>query len=215
MKKIVSILVMILLLTGCSTKKEEKKEIKKEEVKIEEKKEEYVDNNPIVIGIYENNTNLIKEFTTTKENFKDIVFSVYYTQDEYLENDSQKNNFYKYYNSYQNIDNYKIGYHLSFYSGNNHIEKTILEPDTFAFNPYFYIYLYDDIHQQDGVSYSHLEKEDVNADTIFSAIKIYLVEADKITSPIELTVFTYDEDDFDESNHYRGNSKFTTTIKWN
>ena len=34
-----------------------------------------------------------------------------------------------------------------------------------------------------------------------------------ITSPIELTVFTYkDENDFDSFNHYRGNSSYTITI---
>ena len=32
-------------------------------------------------------------------------------------------------------------------------------------------------------------------------------DANQITSPVELTVFTYDEDDFDELGHYRGISK--------
>lgn len=30
---------------------------------------------------------------------------------------------------------------------------------------------------------------------------------------ITLTAFTYDEDDFDKENNYRGNSKYTINIK--
>ena len=40
------------------------------------------------------------------------------------------------------IDGYKIGFHFSFYVGDTLIEKTILNPYIFAFEPYFYIYLY-------------------------------------------------------------------------
>lgn len=214
MKRIISIVVIVFLLTGCSTSN--KKLIKEEKIeKQEEVKEQYIDDNPITIGIYENNYNLVKDFKTAKENFKDIVFSVYYTQDAYLEDNTQKYNWNKYYVQYNNIDNYKIGYAFSFYVGDTFVEKTILEPDTFAFNPYFYIYLYDDIHQTDGVSYSHLEREDVTDNTIFSAIKIYLVESDKITSPIKLTAFTYnDKEDFDEFNKYRGKSSYSVNIDW-
>lgn len=213
MRKIICIIVMIFLLTSCTSveKKAKKENVKKQEEVVEK----YIDDNPITIGIYENNSNLVKDFKTTKENFKDIVFSVYYTQDSYLENNTQKYNWNKYYTNYENIDNYKIGYAFSFYVGDTFIEKTILEPDTFAFNPYFYIYLYDDIHQTDGVSYSHLEREDVNENTIFSSIKIYLVESEKITSPIELTAFTYnDKEDFDEENKYRGKSFYRMKIDW-
>ena len=35
------------------------------------------------------------------------------------------------------------------------------------------------------------------------------------SSDIILTAFTYDNDDFDENNNYRGNSKTTITIKRN
>ena len=47
-----------------------------------------------------------------------------------------------------------------------------------------------------------------------SSIKLmWANEASQIDSNIELTVFTYDEDDFDENNNYRGISKFTTIIE--
>ena len=37
--------------------------------------------------------------------------------------------------------------------------------------------------------------------------------SNEINSNIELSVFTYDEDDFDNSGNYRGISKFTTIIE--
>ena len=37
-------------------------------------------------------------------------------------------------------------------------------------------------------------------------------KATSISSPITLTVFTYDEDDFDKDNNYIGKSKYTITI---
>ena len=204
------VLILLLLLTGC-TKIEEV-------VEVQEKKEEeiikYSDDNPIKIGIYENDLNLIKEYKTTKENNKDLIFSFYYTDVEVLENRNQKANWNKYYNEYTNIDNYKIGFHFSFYVGEEKIERTILNPEEYAFNPYFYIYIYDDINQPDYTFYSHLTEEDINENTIFSSIKLYLVEPQQITSKIEFTVFTYDSlDDFDENNNNRGNSKYTITIE--
>ena len=211
MKIKVLILIMLLLITGC--KKEEQKEI------IEEKQEEvieqkYVDDNPITIGIYENDINLIKEYKLNKVSNNEVIFSFYYTNQENLGNRRQKENWHKYFNEYQNINDYKIGFHFSFYVGDTKIEKTILKPDTYAFNPYFYIYIYDDINQPDNTFYSHLEETDINENTIFSAIKIFLVEPKLITSKITFTVFSFNDlDDFDESNNYRGNSKYGIDIE--
>ena len=211
MKIKVLILIMLLLITGC--KKEEQKEIieEKQEEVIEEK---YVDDNPITIGIYENDINLIKEYKLNKVSNNEVIFSFYYTNIDNLGNRRQKENWHKYFNEYQNINDYKIGFHFSFYVGDTKIEKTILKPDTYAFNPYFYIYIYDDINQPDNTFYSHLEETDINENTIFSAIKIFLVEPELITSNITFTVFTYNDlDDFDEDNNYRGNSKYSVDIE--
>ena len=211
MKIKVLILIMLLLITGC--KKEEQKEIieEKQEEVIEEK---YVDDNPITIGIYENDINLIKEYKLNKVSNNEVIFSFYYTNQENLGNRRQKEILHKYFNEYQNINDYKIGFHFSFYVGDEKIERTILKPEEYAFNPYFYIYIYDDINQPDYTFYSHLTEEDINENTIFSSIKLYLVEPQQITSKIEFTVFTYDSlDDFDEDNNYRGNSKYTINIE--
>lgn len=211
MKNKILILIVLLLLTGCTKQEEiEIKEEKKEEI-IE--KDEYVDNNPITIGIYEKDIQLVKEFKLNKQRNNEVIFSFYYTNLENLGNSRQKENWDKFFNEYTNIDDYKIGFNFSFYVGETKIEKTILKPETYAFNPYFYIYIYDDINQPDNTFYSHLEESDINQNTIFSAIKIFLVDPELITSPIKFTVFTYDDlDDFDKNNNYRGNSKYSINI---
>ena len=74
------------------------------------------------------------------------------------------------------------------------------------------MYLYDDINNNGY--YSHLTEEDINDNTIISSIKLTAgTYYEKITSNIKLTVFTYDEDDFDENKNYIGNSKHTIIIK--
>lgn len=210
MKKVL-VLIILLLITGCNKKEEIIIEEEQQEEIIEEK---YVDDNPITIGIYEQDINLVKEYKLNKVSNNEVIFSFYYTNVDNLGNRRQKENWHKFYNEYQNINDYKIGFNFSFYVGEEKIEKTILKPDTYAFNPYFYIYIYDDINQPDNTFYSHLEENDINENTIFSAIKIFLVEPDLITSPITFTVFTYNDlDDFDEDNNYRGNSKYSIDIE--
>jgi len=211
MKKILCLLAILVLITGCTKEPvQEVESVESTSVVVPT----YVDDNPITVGLYDGK-NLATTYNTAKENFKDIVFSVCYTNDATLNSEYIKYDWDKYYNQYTNIDNYKIGFHFSFDANGEHITGNILGPDVYRFNPYFYIYLYDDIHQPDGAWYSHLETSDVTDKTIFSSIKIYTVDLSKVTSPIELTVFTYDsQDDFDEQGNYRGKSKYTITINF-
>lgn len=213
MKKIILILSILTLLTSCSKKDNyiyKNISIKTNII------DNYIDDNPIKISLYQGNKK-ITNYNTTLGNFKDIgVFSAYYTDKDILDNSNTKYNFIKYYQKYNNITNYKIGYYISFYVNDQHIEQLILDPTTkHSMGPYMYVYLYDDINQPDGTFYSHLEPEDINDLTIFSSIKLFLPqEGIKITSPISLTVFTYDNlDDFTKDNHYRGKSSYTINIE--
>lgn len=213
MKKLL-IIIFLFLLTGCTEKELEKKPITYE---LDEKMmiETNVDKNPIKIGLYKDNT-LVKSASTTLDNNKDIdSYYVYYTNDETLSSNNVKTNYNKYYQEYSNIDEYKTGFYISFEVEEKTIEKTILDASaTYSMSPYLFIYLYDDINVADGIWYSHLKQEDVNENTILSSIKLYLAqEGSKITSPIELTVFTYDNDDLDEFNNYLGNNKYTLIIE--
>lgn len=210
MKKIL-IIFILLCLVGCNFKEEEIQE----KIVVEEIEEKYVDDNPIIVGLYVDDYTLVKDYYTTKESYKDLVFSTYYTDDVNLYPGKMKYKWYDYYNRYDDIEKYKIGYNISFYVGDELISKNILTvTNEYVFDPYFYIYLYDDIHQADGAWYSHITPDTMYENTMFTSIKLYLVSPLLITSPITLTAFTYDEDDFDLDGNYIGKSKYEIKINW-
>lgn len=212
MKKIFWVLTLFMLLTGCGNDNSYLyNDIKIDMIDMDS----YVDDNPIKVSLYQGNRK-ITNYSTTLGNFKDIgVFNVYYTDSDILDSSAVKYNFKKYYQKYSGIDNYKIGFFISFDVGDEHFEKLILDPSSkHSLGPYMYIYLYDDINQTDGSFYSHLEPEDMNDNTIISSIKLFFPQRGvDITSPIKLTVFTYDSlDDFTSDNFYRGKSSYTINI---
>ena len=230
MKKAI-ILLLIILLTACSINKEktiieEKTNTKEkntivEENKIEEK-EEYIDNNPIKLGIYMyynsyTDRKKIPEYKTNWELNVDLCsLEIFYTNEESIPGTKIKTLWNEYKSKYENIDDYKIGYNISFDTKNEgHIEKNILNPtDTWDIYRYLQVYLYDDIHQENNAWYSHVTDEEYNDSNILTSIKLTgstIVE--EITSDITLTAFTYDGDDFDDNNNYRGISKDTIIIK--
>ena len=214
------LILSLLLLTACNKEMNNITDIVTEPVTepVTEVKELYIDDNPITVGLYENGK-LIKDYKTNFGRHKDVgYFEVCFTNDEYLGSSNVKRNFNKYYQNYQNIDNYKIGYYVKFATNDQEYEKVILDPSVkHLFHPYLYIYLYDDIHQKDGTIYDHVEPDDVKDNTIYSSIKLYTASGvSEITSPITLTVFTYDgPEDFDQDGYYRGNSKYTIVIEKN
>ena len=215
MKKIFLIL-MIFVLCSCNSKVDEPISVDdKEEEIIVPTVPEYVDDNPITVGLYQDGK-LVKDVSAPIVNDLDIgSFDVYFTNLENVGSTNTKANFKKYYNTYENIDKYKIGFYISFNVGDKVMAGNILGPDKmYVVTPYIYNYLYDDVNQADGAWYSHVEKDQVKDNTIYSSIKLYAAEfTEQITSPITLTVFTYDDmDDFDEDGIYRGNSKYTITI---
>ena len=114
---------------------------------------------------------------------------------------------------YNDIDDYKIGFNIKFIlkDGTN-FNGNFLEPDIYKFGKYFYVYLYDDINQEDNVSYSHLEEMKDN--NKITSIKIYAVDGIDEVDNFILSVFTYkDDNDFDENGNYRGKSIYGIRIK--
>ena len=219
MKKAFILISCLLLLSGCNKTKDTKK-IKKEIKKPEtvEDVPSYNDDNPIKIAFYENNE-ILKEYSTSASPMTDInVFSVLFTDDPQVNGNNYKILFNNYFEKYENKEKYKIGYYIKFNVGDKIVEKTITDPtSTYSLAPYIYVYLYDDIHQPDGAWYSHVEEKDMKDDTLYTSIKLFMVENIKdVTSPITLEAFTYDsEDDFDNNGNYRGNSKYSIEIKLN
>lgn len=223
MKKIILILTLITVLTGCQSNNsnltnETKNEnsISNEVIEDIPKEPPYVDNNNVKVSLY-NGKKKATSYSITLTGKQDIgVFDVYYTDIDKVNSTNTKTNYLKYFNDYENIENHKNGFYITFEADGKKMESLILDAsDTYNLQPYLYVYLYDDINQAPNSYYSHLKKSDMNESTIISSIKLYLAyEVEKITSPITLTVFTYDtEDDFTEDNLYRGNSSYTIEIE--
>ncbi len=216
MKKIL-LIIILMMMVGCA--KEDQEEIERisdlinnptPEVTEEPK---YVDTNPIKVGIYKD-YKLVHEYNTKFKDQIDIaIFNVIFTNEETIEkNNNFKDTWKKYYDQYEDISNYKIGFQIEFDVNEEHKENIMLNPQNqYVLDPYLYPFLYDDIHNSGH--YSHVTTKDVKDDTIYSSIKLYLHHnTSEITSPITLTVFTYKDDNDFIDGHYRGNSKYTIII---
>lgn len=220
MKRYLFLILTLFIIFGCSINKNGGNEntmvVPEETDDILPPEPLYVDENPVTVAFYQNGK-LVSDINAPFNNKTDItVVDVYFTNEENVGSSNTKRNFNKYAASYQDVSKYKIGFIVSFSVGDDSFSKIITSPkDTYSLSPYIYVYLYDDVHQPDGAWYSHVTEDDVNDETIYSSIKLYGAwDADKITTPISLTVFTYDtEDDFDDYGTYRGNSKYSITIK--
>lgn len=210
MKKIF-LIIFILLIAGCG-KVEILEEKKIEEIEIPIEKEEYIDTNPITVGLYHKGK-LVKEYNTKFQDRKDIAtFNIVFTNEEDLGSTNVKNNWNKYFKEYENIDEYKIGFLIEVEINGEKQENMLLDPNNqHKLTPYLYAYLYDSIHANG--KHSHLEPKDINDNTIYSSIKLYLhLKTKEITGPIYLTVFTYKDDNDFIDGYYRGNSKYTIQI---
>lgn len=198
--------------------------IKKENVNnndIEPETDEYIDNNPIQLGLYKyygryKERELITEYSTNWQYHKDISsFEVYYTKNEYITGNNQIETFNYYKDNYANIDNYRIGYIINFLTNDKEINKTIISPkDTTDFFDYLEIYLYDDYHRTPGIWYSHTTEEEYTSETLLTSIKLTAGKLiTEIISDITVTTFTYDQNDFDSNGNYKGISKYSIVVK--
>ncbi len=217
MKKILLIFIMILLV-GCENDNQEEIDrisnlVNNPPTITPEPTPSYVDDNPITVGIYKD-YKLVHEYNTKFKNQTDIaIFSVIFSNEETITKDkSFKNTWKKYYDKYEDISDYKIGFELSLEVNGEKKELLILDPKVqYDLDPHLYPFLYDDIHNSGH--YSHVTTKDVKDNTIYSSIKLYLHHnTNEITSPITLKAFTYNGDDDFLDGHYRGNSSYTITI---
>lgn len=217
-KNIIILFIIITFICGCS-KKEEVKEIKNDDIKEEiiEDIPKYTDLNNTPIGIYELNGNTLKRLSSINKKLnveEDIgIFQIYPSNEDtiYL-NNGFADSFYNEFNKYNNI---KIGFNIKFTLNNGEkVSYNILSPsNTFDKWEYLMNYLYDDYANKNKSFYSHIEENDYNENTLFTAIKLQSsYSCGDINSKIELTVFTYDSEDDFLDNEYRGNSKYTLNI---
>lgn len=219
MKKVILVfsIILVLFCTACTERKVEKKE--KVEGTPTSTAVPYIDRNPIQIGLYQKSTstrNLVHTYKSEWVLNQDLlVLSAFPVQKEQIELGAILDVFPKYWQTYSNIDDYKIGYFLEFkMEDGREFSKVILGPDdTKEIYNYMQVYLYDDIHQKRGAWYSHVEE--MNEDTLLTTIKLTgSFETAHILSPMKLSVFTYrSDDDFAENGLYRGKSIYTIELQ--
>lgn len=208
-------LILFILLSGCS-KQEVVNEAKGVENKIEASS--YQDDNKIKISLYTTNNKHLKQ-TEVVSNFlslKDIGTFTAILSDGEVEIGKCKTLYKNYAQKYENFNNYKIGYEIVVnLKDKTSIKETILKPKYFtnySFSKYLYIWLYDDINTTGW--HSHIEEDAYNDTTVMSSIKLMATEeGSNNIENVLVTVFTYDDDDFDLNGNYRGISKSTLTIK--
>lgn len=232
MKKYLLLLICVFIISGCSLFKksddtitnDNDSKVKQSVDIVEEDKEEkpsYVDDNTIKIGLYERNGSTLKlltEFNSKIQIKKDIkTFQAFPSSDAEINHSGKRyaDYYYEKWNEVNPDRKYKVGFNLSYtLNDGTEISQNIFGPSTTQTNyDYIEVYLYDAYKHRNDSFYSHIEENEYNDETLITSIK--LTAGSKffdISSKIKLTVFTYDEDDFDENNNYRGNSKYEVTI---
>lgn len=220
-RKILIIIIIVLLITGCKSNNKninETKQIINNEEEIIEEKETYKDENETPISFYRLSNNTLHRIETiniSPSPMEDIgIFQVYPSKEESITlSQPFGQSFFNSLSMFNTETNrIKIGFNLKYQlTDGTSISQTILNPSMTndKYWEYLLIYLYDDYVNSGKSFYSHIEPEEYNENTLFTAIKVQssgnVLGIDK---KIELTVFTYDsEDDFDENQEYRGKSK--------
>lgn len=212
--------LIILISTGCE--KEILEEKKKIETTNKEETIEIIDDNPIKIGIYTRDSNgyhLVKnEISLPWYQYKDIItFKILPTDEENINGWYMQDIFPTYWNKYNNIDDYKIGFTLKYKTKDGDFTWHIIKPSDRMYNVFNFVqlYTYDDVTPQKGSWYDHLDDHEMTDRVRFTSIKLCASTfINEIIGPMELTVFTYNDDnDFDpQTKEYRGNSSYTIKI---
>lgn len=223
MKKFFLILLLVLcfLCTGCEKEKEKVVEVEKKEEATQEEVvvPSYEDLNSTPISFYQLKGNTLTKLTSWNGNYVSMddigLFQIYPSNEETVTLEKGfASSFYEEWMKYNTHNPLKIGFSLSFHSGQEDIFYNILTPsNTMEHWEYIMAYLYDDYSNMGQGFYSHIEENDYTDSTLFTAIKLqcgYLCR--DIPSSITFSVFTYDgEDDFLEGK-YRGNSQSNLSI---
>ena len=227
MKNVIFIFLILITLVGCNKKDnasnknnfEEKEQIENIQDNIIEE-EKYVDDNPIKISFYQGSNGVYRRLDKFKSQVVEMseigIFSIVLSDEEEVYGSSIKNLFQEKSLSIENFNHYKIGFNVKFTLQDGRIiDENIFKPlnyGNYGFSHYLYAWIYDDINTTGW--HSHIEEDEYNENTIMSSIKLmWGPTSNEIASDVELSVFTYDEDDFLEDGSYRGISKFTTIIE--
>ena len=175
-----------------------------------------------IIGLYIHGQdlgthNLITEYVSTWEKGKDIeCFEAFTTNEKTVSGNGFKNTWEPYWNKFSDADKCKIGYCLTFTLNSSEVyTKTIKNPkDTAQYFDYIELYIYDDVHQTQGVWYTHLSESDIKDNTFMTSIKLTAGSKISEVKDIKLRAFTYSSDkDFDPvTGMYIGKNSYEITV---
>ena len=194
-----------------------KKKVKEEKIEIIEETPKYEDLNNTPIAFYSIKGNSLQKISSINKELvieDDIgLFQIFPSQEEQIPITNFAEDYFKQWQVY-NKNNLKVGFNIKFKINGQEISYNILSPsNTMDKWEHLMTYLYDDYANRNKSFYSHIENNEYNENTLFTAIKLQSsYSCSEITSNIYLTVFTYDTEDDFENNEYRGNSKYTITI---
>ena len=161
--------------------------------------------------------NLITEYVSNWEKGKDIeCFEAFTTNEKTVTGNGFKNAWEPYWNKYSDAADCKIGYCLTFTLNSSEVfTKTIKAPtDTAQYFNYIELYIYDDVHQTQGVWYTHLSESDIKDNTFMTSIKLTAGSKISEVKDIKLSAFTYSSDkDFDPvTGMYIGKNSYEITV---
>lgn len=223
MKKIVLLIGVIFCLTGCLDVFKSKPVKQIEEPKTEEKEEiveeVYEDNNQIKVGLYDNTGNKFNIYKSYNKKMSPDVdldyYQIVFSDDEEVTFSGNREDYIK--SLWDGIETpFTLGIILEYETKNDGLIKHVIyKPDnTLQYQDYIGVYLYDAVSHKYDKWYSHITPEEFNDNTYITSFKITPgSRIEEITSPIKVSVFTYDtEDDFDKDGNYRGNSIYTIEI---
>jgi hypothetical protein len=216
MKKLIIILIVLVICSGCVKKDIKKKEKKKVDV---EYVDSYKDLNTTPISFYTVNGDHLDKLTkinTILVSMDDIgVFQIYPSNLDRIQlKNSFALDFYDEWTKYNANNNLKIGYNIKFKTDDEEFSYNIFNPSNCMEKwEYLLNYLYDDYANRGKGFYSHIEDNQFTDSTLPTSIKIQSSgDCNKIKDKIIVTVFTYDSDDDFLDGEYRGNSSSTLTI---
>ena len=182
-----------------------------------------VDPDRPVIGLYiprdgSGKRELISTFTGPWEQGKDIdCFEAIASQEPTLSGGSFRRIWQAQWARYPQADAYKIGFTLSFtLASGEEVHRTILSPAdiTEDVTRYVEVYLYDDVHQQAGVRYSHLLETEINEQTVITSVKLTAGQEIAQVQAIELQAFVYRNGEFDaDTGAYTGPGGYTVVLE--
>ena len=219
MKKVLLIILGLLFVCGCNEEELLIDSYKDIDLVSEAVTPIYVDDNHTPISFYKLEDNTLTKIHTINTNLvieDDIgVFQIYPSNLEVVNlSESFGQSFYNEWMKYNSNNNLKIGFNVKYTLDNGDTANyNILSPsDTFIEWEHLMNYLYDDYANLGKDFYSHIENDEYNSSTLFTAFKMQSSYSCGEIKFISLTVFTYDSEDDFLDNVYRGNSSYTFNI---